>query len=133
MHRRTVVGLLVGTAALWGEPSRSDARKKGKKKKCPTCATCATCPAPTVCPPPPLAPDTCPDRTCCQCVAPSPTPGCHFAPPTSSGTEAVFFCRQVCGGEPAAVVDVRGSNPAAGFAVGCGFDGTCATLRCPLI
>ena len=125
-RRQALAGFLAAAATLSSGRTMTTAKKKGRRKKCSTCPTCAE---PTVCPP---APDTCPFITCCQCIAPSPTPGCHLGPGATSGSAATALCRQLCGGGAAAVADVRGV-PDPGLSFGCTQEGTCATLRCPLI
>src|SRR3954465_11004418 len=98
-RRQALTGLVAGVATLLsGRAGPAAAKKKHKRKTCPTCATCPTCdscPAPTVCPPPP---ETCPDRTCCLCTASSPPPGCRLGPPGHTVDTQEGACNQACGG-----------------------------------
>ena len=77
--RRSVVSLALGGTfgSLLGQAD-TEAKKRHKKKACPTCATCAE---PTICPTLPLTP-FCAGKN--HCVAPSPCQG--------SGASTLCYC-----------------------------------------
>jgi hypothetical protein len=113
-RRRALAGLVAGTVALAGGASRSEAGKKKRKKRCPTC------PAATVCPPP----DTCPARKCCQCQDAGGAPvACRVIPADGTINDCAVACTSGFGSLVA---------PHSGFSAVCDVTGKCIVVACPI-
>ena len=115
-RRRALTGLVAGTVALVGGASRGEAKRKCKKKSCPTC------PEPTVCPPP----NTCPARVCCRCFNMALEPiACSYLPAGSTAAD----CTARCGSSRSGI----DTPPPSGFTAVCdAATNGCVTASCPL-